>query len=150
MRAERRLLELGPEWLVEVKYLLKGAGLPHEDVAEPGRRFYRLEDGAGPLGWGGLEIYGADALLRSLVILEHRRRLGTGTDLVERLAAEARALGVERLWLLTTTAAPFFTKLGFDLAKREAAPEAIRSTREFAGICPASAAFMMRRLRDTE
>jgi amino-acid N-acetyltransferase len=44
--------------------------------------------------------------------------------------------------LLTTTAAPFFTRFGFTSAARDAAPAALRATAEFASLCPASAVCM--------
>jgi amino-acid N-acetyltransferase len=47
---------------------------------------------------------------------------------------------------LTTTAESFFAKHGYQRAARESAPAAIRGTREFAGICPASSTFMLRHL----
>lgn len=146
MSAERRLLELAPSELPALAAALAAAGLPDGDLAEPGRRFYRLDDGGRTLGWAGLEIDGSEALLRSVVVPDRGR--GTGRDLVARVVDAARADGIERLWLLTTTAAPFFAKLGFAEAARDAAPAAIRATREFRDICPASACLMVRRLRD--
>jgi len=50
------------------------------------------------------------------------------------------------LFLLTTTAADYFSARGFDPVDRSSAPEAIRRTREFAEICPGSAAFMRKRV----
>jgi threonine dehydrogenase-like Zn-dependent dehydrogenase len=65
--------------------------------------------------------------------------------LVEALLAEAWAEGAEDAWLLTTSAAPFFTRLGFAATPRDLAPPAIAATRLFAGLCPASATLMRRR-----
>ena len=148
MPVEPVLIELPPSHLLEVRARLKGAGLPHDDIDEPGRRFYRLELGGTPVGWAGLEAYGAEALLRSIVIADHLRGQSQGRLLVPMIAAEARQLGVVRLWLLTTTAAGFFAKLGFDTVRREAAPAAVQASREFASLCPASATCMMLKLKD--
>lgn len=148
MPAERRLSELARDELGALARLLADAGLPHEDLGEPGRRFYRLDDAGRTVGWAGLELAGADALLRSVVVPETGRGGGIGGDLVARVAEAAHALGIERLWLLTTTAAPFFAKIGFEEAARDAAPAAIRATREFRDICPASATCMVRHLHD--
>jgi amino-acid N-acetyltransferase len=148
MPVEPILIELPPAHLREVRAQLESAGLPHDDIDAPGRRFYRLEVGGAPVGWAGLEACGADALLRSIVIADHLRGQSQGRLLVSSIAAEARQLGVERLWLLTTTAAAFFAKLGFDTVRREAAPAAIQASREFASICPASATCMMVKLKD--
>ena len=142
----RALVALAPADLGELRRALADAALPHDDLHEPGRRFYRLDDAGRTLGWAGLEIEGVEALLRSVVVLG--RGQGTGRDLVALVCGEARRLGVERLWLLTTTAAPFFAKVGFTEAARDAAPAPIRATREFRDICPASATCMVRRVRD--
>lgn len=140
------LVELPASHLIEVKQLLKGAGLPFGDVEEPGRLFYRLDLAGAPVGWAGLEPYGADALLRSVVVLDHIRGRQHGRLLVSAMAAEAQRLGAERLWLLTTSAAGFFSKLGFDTATRQAAPPRIQASAEFASFCPASAICMVLRL----
>jgi amino-acid N-acetyltransferase len=80
-----------------------------------------------PTALVGLELFGSVALLRSLVVSE-------------------RARGVHTIYLLTTTAEKFFQRRGFARTDRASAPPAIRATREFAGICPASSAFMSRAL----
>jgi amino-acid N-acetyltransferase len=48
--------------------------------------------------------------------------------------------------LLTTTAEDFFRALGYARIARELAPEAIRTTREFSSLCPASSVVMVKRL----
>jgi len=55
-------------------------------------------------------------------------------------------MGAARLHLLTTTAEPFFARNGYRTANRQTAPEAMRRTREFAGLCPASAAYLTKDL----
>jgi len=144
-----RLVELPEGSLSELRALLEATGLPCDDLEELGRRFYRLEDARGVIGWAGLEACGADALLRSLVVPEQLRGQGAGAALVQAMITEARRLGIARLWLLTTTAAPFFKRLGFVEATRSDAPPAIQATREFRDICPASADCMMLTLSDT-
>ncbi|WP_454017677.1 GNAT family N-acetyltransferase [Azospirillum sp. Marseille-Q6669] len=92
--------------------LLAANGLPIDDLAAPGRRFWRVADGDDLLGYGGLEADGPDGLLRSVVVPPARRRSVAGKAVVAALSDEARRLGVERLWLLTTGAAGFFERLG--------------------------------------
>jgi hypothetical protein len=94
----------------------------------------------------GLEVFGSVALLRSLAVAPEARGLGHGKTLVDSIEGYARGLGVTELYLLTTTARPFFESLGYALADRSAAPESIRATREFSSICPGSAAFLVKRL----
>jgi N-acetylglutamate synthase-like GNAT family acetyltransferase len=127
--------------------LLGAHGLPTGDLGEPGRRFFRLRDaGGGTLGHVGLEPHGREALLRSLVTDGAARGRGHGSRLVEHAAVLAASLGAEDLYLLTTTAADFFAARGFERVERAAVPPSIAATREFAGLCPASATVMRRRL----
>ncbi|SMH46570.1 arsenic resistance N-acetyltransferase ArsN2 [Azospirillum agricola] len=119
--------------------LLAANGLPTDDLDEPGRRFWRVADDQGTLGYGGLELHGADTLLRSVVVPAERRGAGGGRAVVSALRAEAGTLGVERLWLLTIGAAGFFERLGFQRVERASAPPAIQSSAQFAGLCPGSA-----------
>ncbi|MBK4722031.1 arsenate reductase (glutaredoxin) [Azospirillum sp. YIM DDC1] len=119
--------------------LLAANGLPTDDLDEPGRRFWRVADDRGTLGYGGLEIHGADALLRSVVVPAERRGAGGGRAVVAAVRAQALTLGVGRLWLLTTGAAGFFERFGFQRVERASAPPAIQSSAQFAGLCPGSA-----------
>ena len=80
----------------------------------------------------------------SIVTAPGRRGQGLGRALLAALEAEARRHGAERLHLLTTTAAPFFSRYGYQAADRATAPDAIAASREFASLCPASAAYMTR------
>ncbi|MBA4001534.1 arsenic resistance N-acetyltransferase ArsN2 [Brevundimonas sp.] len=118
--------------------------LPTEDLNQPGRRFHRFIDEQGLVGFGGLEGHGPDRLIRSIVTAPGRRGQGLGRVLLAALEAAARQDGVERLHLLTTTAAPFFIRNGYQAADRDTAPNAIAASREFASLCPASAAYLIK------
>ena len=123
--------------------ILEAADLPTEDLTHAHVEHFSFAGSATqPTGLVGLEMFGEVALLRSLVVIPERRRHGDGKRLLEHAENHARSAGVRSLYLLTTTAEQFFERHGFVRASREAAPAAIRSTREFAGICPASSAFM--------
>lgn len=98
------------------------------------------------VGYGGLELYGDNGLLRSVVTVERARGKGYGRRIVEWLCMHARAAGVRHLYLLTTDAAPFFEAVGFHTVERTAAPEAIAQTAQFTELCPASAVMMCRAL----
>jgi N-acetylglutamate synthase-like GNAT family acetyltransferase len=120
--------------------------LPTDDLAEPGRVFLQVEQDGQTVGFGGYELHGEDALLRSVVIPPALRGVGLGRDVAEGVLRHAAQAGARRAYLLTTSAAPFFERLGFSRIERAAAPESIRSTRQAASLCPSSAAFMMRPL----
>jgi len=125
---------------------LARAQLPTEDVEAPGRLFWRFETrDEVPVGFGGIEVHGEEALLRSLVTLPPVRGRGVGTAMVAALEFEARLHGCRSLWLITITAAEFFERLGYARCERAVVPETIRSTSEFSILCPASAAILMKR-----
>jgi amino-acid N-acetyltransferase len=127
--------------------LLESAGLPTSDLDERHfRNFFFMGTSTEPIGLVGLELCESCALLRSLVVAPPARESGAGTALVERAEAHARAVGVLDVYLLTTTAESFFAHRGYTRISRESAPETIRSTREFADVCPADSAFMVKHL----
>ncbi len=136
---------LDPGELARLAWCLDAANLLSADLADPGRLFFRFEADS-LVGYGGLEGEGADRLLRSIVILADRRGHGLGRTLVTTLEQQARNRGVERLHLLTTTAASFFRALGYTDADRGAAPQAVAASREFTALCPASAAYLVKAL----
>src|SRR5262249_42416361 len=108
--------------------------------------FFYVGGPAKPIGLVGVELRGNTALLRSLVVTESHRSMGLGAQLVAHAERHARAQGAETIYLLTTTAEAFFTRRGYTVVPRENAPPAIRNTREFAALCPASSAFMSKRI----
>jgi amino-acid N-acetyltransferase len=127
--------------------LLAGEGLPVSDLT--GRHlehFFFAGSVDSPIGLVGLEIHGSDALLRSLVVGANARAAGLGSRLVRHVEDHASAHRVRAIYLLTTTAEAFFARLGYLRVDRSQAPPSIQSTREFAGLCPASSAFMIKRL----
>jgi N-acetylglutamate synthase-like GNAT family acetyltransferase len=103
----------------------------------------------GVIGAVGAQVDGPDALMRSLVVAPAWRGAGVGSALVRRLEAAAAAWGVERWWLLTTTAEKFFASRGFRAVPRSAAPAAIAATDEFVGLCPSVAVCLTRERRTT-
>lgn len=126
---------------------LRGAGLPTDDLAESGGRFfaYRSLDGE-TLGFGGFEGTGEHALIRSVVTLPAARSKGLGRNIVPLLLFRAQEAGARQAWLLTTSASGFFTRLGFQTVARANVPEAILATRQAASLCPASASIMTLRI----
>jgi amino-acid N-acetyltransferase len=130
-----------------LKAALTKAGLPADDIFTPGPQFWRFTtDDDVPAGFGGIEMYGADALMRSVVTLPPLRGRGVGQGIVRALEAEAIVMKCGAVWLLTTTAREFFGKLGYAAVDRADVPGAIRATAQFSSLCPDSATVMVRRL----
>ena len=121
---------------------LRAEGLPAPDVG----RYFSADHYSAVVGYVGLEGEGRDLLLRSLVVLSDRKARGLGSRVLAAAETAAGDLGAARLHLLTTTAERFFTRRGFVVADRASAPAAIRRTREFADVCPASAAYLTKDL----
>ena len=129
-----------------VKALLLESGLQASDItAEKLRTFYAYAPEGEIVGVVGLELFGTVALLRSLAVLEKSRKQGIGVRLVSHAEGVAQANDIAELYLLTATAELFFKKIGFEKISRDLAPAAIQQTAEFVGICPKSAALMVKR-----
>ena len=133
----------------DVRMLLDEAGLPVADlgpeqivdflVAE------RLRTGQSEtLAIIGLQRFDQVGLLRSLVVSQADRNSGLGRRLVSAIEANAYCSGVNDLWLLTIDAEQYFESLGYKMMSRDSAPESIRNTAEFSGLCP-DGAYLMRK-----
>jgi N-acetylglutamate synthase-like GNAT family acetyltransferase len=125
---------------------LKKAGLPVDDLPEPGRLFWRFESNDVPVGFGGLEIHHDHALLRTVVTLPPVRNRGVGRAIVSALESEARLHDCRKMWALTATHAAVFERLGYRQCRREEVPDVIRGTQQFARLCPADAQVMLKHL----
>ncbi len=124
---------------------LTAAGLSISDLNEAGRRFFACNTLAGEAaGFGGYELYSEEVLLRSVVVPQALRNRRIGRNLVALLLYRALRAGARRAWLLTDTAEPFFTKIGFKIMERSAAPEAILATRQAKALCPSTATLLSR------
>lgn len=126
-----------------IEALLMAARLPLDGARDHLEEFLVGELGGMTCCVGGYERYGDLALLRSVAVNERWRGQGIGERLLETIKARARVRGVHRLYLLTTTAADFFARHGFVVLERSTAPAALQVSREFQGVCPASATFMV-------
>jgi amino-acid N-acetyltransferase len=134
--------------LTEILEHLTTCELPTTDVTSSNSiLFFGLHADDKLVGLVGLEVYGSVALLRSLAVAPGKRKHGMGKSLVEFAEAYAAKHGIESLYLLTTTAKVFFSKLGYSNASRETAPSPIKTTSQFSSLCPSSSAFMGKRLR---
>ncbi|HEX9933912.1 MAG TPA: arsenic resistance N-acetyltransferase ArsN2 [bacterium] len=126
--------------------LLRHLHLPVEGVSEHLQNFLVITDGPGISGVVGLEIYGRQALIRSLAVAPVHQGKGLGSRLFDSALAEARDRGVEELVLLTQTAEPFFAKRGFKRVSSGEVKGPVLSSVEFRSACPASAVVMRSRL----
>jgi len=121
--------------------LLRENDLPVSDLDETKTLFACLSNGD-VIGTGGLERFRDCALLRSLCIKKDLQKKGLGKLIVGELEKLAGQSGTNCLYLLTTTAGDFFTKIGYETIYRETVPIEIKNTTEFSSICPSSAIVM--------
>ncbi len=120
---------------------LHAAGLPTEDLEDEGRTFFKaVSDEYQTVGYSGLERCGDDYLLRSVVTLPEHRGLGLGRMIVAG-TLQGRG-GSGDAFLVTTTAASFFSTIGFSEVSRASVPAAVLATRQLSSICPSSATIM--------
>jgi len=91
------------------------------------RDFFVIEMNGKVAACGALEIF-TESLgeVRSLVVDDEFKGRGLGRVLVERIAEEARVIGLKRLMALTYVA-PFFHKLGFTTVAKDTLPEKVWS-----------------------
>ena len=131
----------------EMLELLQHCDLPVSDIDSSDSLFFYGCRGNGKItGVVGLEVYGTVALIRSLAVCSSVRRLGIGRLLVQFAEEMANKKGVESLFLLTTTASDFFEQLGYKHHQRDSAPESVKTTAQFSGLCPAASGFMSKQL----
>jgi len=131
----------------EVIDLLSAARLPVEDLTASLEQFFvALEDDA-ITGIIGMETYGSEGLLRSMLVLPSHRKRGIASLLVKRLEESAGEHRIRELYLLTESAAPFFAKQGYEAIARSEAPAAVQQSAEFQHLCPQSAIVMKKQIR---
>lgn len=122
--------------------LLLACGLPIGGLEVAFPDGYVVIADAGLVGCAGVELYRETGLLRSVAVVPEARGRGLGERLTRDRIAYARSVGLESLWLLTTTAPAYFSRLGFAPVDRAAAPMSLRRSAEFTELCPASATCM--------
>jgi amino-acid N-acetyltransferase len=144
MPTSHTIAPAAPTDLRAIAALLRAADLPPEDIGPHLGHFFVARKGGAIVGAIGLEVYAPDGLLRSLVVAPAHRGRGLGDELVRRLGRTAADWGVERFWLLTTTAEAFFARRGFRVAPRAGVPAEIAATHEFKSLCPSTAICMAR------
>jgi len=141
------ILPAAPGDTPAIKTLLRSSHLHCEDLTQEHLHdFLVARDAEEIIGVVGLEAYEENGLLRSLAVKTSHRGHGMGRELVRHLEHHAGNRGVDRLYLLTTTADHFFAHLGYIRIDRETVPPPIQQTTEFTDICPSDAVCMTKAL----
>ena len=138
-----QLRPASPKDLPAIERLLSAAKLPVVGLSRLVPGLVVAEEGAAIVGAAAVEPCGERlGLLRSVVVSADRQQQGYGRKLVERAIHDAKARGLDALYLLTTTAESYFPLFGFAAIARERVPESVRATEEFREACPESATVM--------
>jgi arsenate reductase len=133
--------------LAAVIALVQASGLPTAGLAEEFPEGYSVvRDGTELVAVAGLEVHGDAGLLRSVAVAASQRAGGLGRLLVEDRLGAANERGLRAVYLLTTTAADYFRRFGFQDARRDEAPADLQRSSEFASVCPASATCLAKSL----
>jgi amino-acid N-acetyltransferase len=135
-----------PGDLVAVAKLLERQGLPLDGLEALSTTMVVAKGSGEVVGAAAVELYEDGALLRSVVVSPSVQGQGLGHLLTEAALNIARTHGARTAFLLTTTAARFFPKLGFTEISREDVPVSVQASVEFQSACPASATAMRKRL----
>jgi N-acetylglutamate synthase-like GNAT family acetyltransferase len=93
--------------------LLSAAGLPTHGVTERFGHFVVICDDARVIAVAGLEVCGAVAVLRSVVVESTYRGEGLGNELIQGVEKLAARLAIECLYCNARSARGFFAKNGF-------------------------------------
>ena len=133
--------------LPEIRAPLERLNLPIAGVDEQLPTMLVARDINEIVGTAALELYADGALLRSVAVEPQRQGKHLGHQLTEAALQLAAAHGVSTVFLLTTTAARFFPRFGFEQIDSEQVPSSVRMSVEFQSACPASAIVMRKRLR---
>ncbi len=129
-----------------VRDLLTEAGLPLEGAAAAFATGVVASDGDRLVGCAAIEPYDKIALLRSVAVVPDQRETGVGTSLVHAIEDLARDRGATTLILLTETAEPWFSRLGYAPIDRSTVPTDVARSIEFESACSTSAVAMQRTL----
>lgn len=136
------------EDLPQVRARLAAAGLIDDGLMEVPTSLFVARRGDDVVGAAALELHGGDGLVRSVVVGDDYRGSGLGSRLLDAVESEAGRLGLAGLYLLTETAAPFFTRRGYEIIGRDAGPDAVMASIEWCVACSDTAVAMRKVMGD--
>ena len=126
--------------------LLREHNLPIEGLANHLETTLSARAAGRIVGSAGLEVYGNDALLRSVAVAKGSQGQQLGAALTHAALRLAQTKGASTVYLLTTTAEHYFSRFGFERIVRTDVPAAVQASVEFTSACPSSATVMRKRL----
>lgn len=150
MKQTVKIRPAAAEDLQDVKTLLSECDLPVDGLEQQFEGSYCVAERHGEIvGVGGVEVYNPYGLLRSVAVSPARQRQSIGKAVIKDRLTWAKSKGLSVVFLLTTTAAEYFERLGFRAIDRDAVPSEIRKSSGFSSVCPESAIAMVKSLCDS-
>ncbi|MFW9992473.1 MAG: GNAT family N-acetyltransferase [Candidatus Odinarchaeota archaeon] len=119
----------------QILELLKLVNLTVEGISKHLDHFYVVKTSGKVVGCIGLEVYEKIGLLRSLAVHPDYQKAGLGTKLTEKLLVHAKDVGIQDLYLLTSTAKKFFKRFGFKVITKDNLASIIKRSPGFSYSC---------------
>lgn len=130
-----------------IMQLLSAAKLPVDDLPPLLNNFLAAVDDTGQvIGVAGFEIYGTNALLRSVAVKPEFRNQGIADKLLQEVESMALLNKLKVICLLTETAPEYFSRKGYTAILRGDIPEEVKQSSEFSHVCPVSAIVMKKEI----
>ena len=135
-----------PEDTAAILALLAENKLPLDGIRDHLGTAVVARSGGEVVGVAALELYADGALMRSVAVSPALQGHGLGHRLTDAVLQLARDLRAPQAYLLTTTAAHYFPRFGFERIERRDVPSSVQQSIEFRFACPASAVVMRKHL----
>jgi N-acetylglutamate synthase-like GNAT family acetyltransferase len=129
-----------------IRALLDAERLPSSDLEMSGVALIAAKSPDRLVGCVGIEPHGDAGIIRSLAVAPEYRGRGIARALVSHAEALASKGKLQCLYLLTESAAEFWSNIGYAAVSRAEPPSAVRASAEFASLCSPSATCMKRLL----
>ena len=129
--------------LTKILELLETYELPTSDFKDHISNFIVAENNNMIAGVGAFETCGNLGLLRSFAVRQSHKNQGIAEQIFNLVKTKAKDSGINRFYLLTTTASQYFKRLGFTSCNRDDVPSSIKATKQFNELCPSSAVVMV-------
>ncbi|RZT38661.1 GNAT family N-acetyltransferase [Cupriavidus agavae] len=127
--------------------VLERCGLPVDDLPRLACEFHVAVLESQLIGCACAQLFGDTAIIRSVAVLREWRDQGIATHLISAVMMRARANGIRRAVLLTSTCPSYFSRYGFSLIHASKLPEEVQESQEFQRLRNTSALCMCAELQ---
>lgn len=135
MKETYRLRHASENDLEAMKNILKSCGLSALGIESSKNTFILVEKNEAIIGMLGSICLGEQALLRSFAVEKQYRGRALGRLMLEEMEIKLREKGIKEIFLLTETAADYFSKIGFEEISRGQIPQRLLQISELDRVC---------------